>query len=58
MLLNEFEKDNKFFKIKGVVEKLKLSEVLSYKVILGRYVFNREILDILSKIEYDGINEI
>lgn len=58
MLLNEFEKDNKFFKIKGVVEKLKLSEVLSYKVILGRYVFNSEILYILSKIEYDGINEI
>lgn len=56
--LNESEKDNKFFKIKGAVEKPKLSEAPSHKAILGRYVFNSEILDILSKIEYDGINEI
>lgn len=56
--IDENEKSANFFKIKGAVEKPKLSEAPSNKAILGRYVFNSEILDILSKIEYDGSNEI
>ncbi|WP_036456927.1 UTP--glucose-1-phosphate uridylyltransferase [Mycoplasmopsis lipofaciens] len=56
--LNNSEKNNKFFEIVGAVEKPELSKAPSRKAILGRYVFNPQLLDILSKIEYDGKNEI
>lgn len=56
--LNENEKNNKYFEIESAVEKPKLANAPSHKAILGRYIFNPEILDILSAIEYDGKNEI
>lgn len=52
------EKNLKAFQIVGAVEKPKMEDAPSNKAILGRYVFNSEILDILSKIPYDGKNEI
>lgn len=55
---NSSEKNNKSFEIKGAVEKPAIDKAPSNKAILGRYVFNPEILDILSKISYDGKNEI
>ncbi|WP_029513631.1 UTP--glucose-1-phosphate uridylyltransferase [Mycoplasmopsis primatum] len=56
--INQNEKNNKYFKIDGAVEKPTLDKAPSNKAILGRYVFNPEILDILLKIKYDGKNEI
>ncbi|WP_396888683.1 UTP--glucose-1-phosphate uridylyltransferase [Mycoplasma sp. HS2188] len=56
--LNENERNNKYFEIAGAVEKPKLELAPSNKAILGRYVFNPEILDILANIKYDGKNEI
>ncbi|AIA29698.1 UTP glucose 1 phosphate uridyltransferase [Mycoplasmopsis californica HAZ160_1] len=56
--LNIGEKDLKSFEIKGAVEKPTLDSAPSNKAILGRYVFNPEILNILSNLEYDGKNEI
>ncbi|UUD34857.1 sugar phosphate nucleotidyltransferase [Mycoplasmopsis caviae] len=56
--INSKEKDNKYFEIDGAVEKPSPEKAPSNKAILGRYVFNYEILEILSKIEYDGKNEI
>ncbi|QSF13989.1 UTP--glucose-1-phosphate uridylyltransferase [Mycoplasma sp. Mirounga ES2805-ORL] len=55
---NSSEKDNKYFEIDSAIEKPKLENAPSHKAILGRYVFNPEVLDILSEIEYDGKNEI
>ncbi|MBZ4203552.1 UTP--glucose-1-phosphate uridylyltransferase [Mycoplasma tauri] len=56
--IDKNQKDNKYFEINGAVEKPKLEDAPSNKAILGRYVFNPEILDILSKIEYNGKDEI
>lgn len=56
--INNIEKDKVCFEISSAVEKPKLEEAPSKKAILGRYIFNPEILDILSKIPYDGKNEI
>ncbi|WP_396888594.1 UTP--glucose-1-phosphate uridylyltransferase [Mycoplasma sp. CSL7475-4] len=56
--LNENERNNKYFEIADAVEKPKLELAPSNKAILGRYVFNPEILDILANIKYDGKNEI
>ncbi|ENY69594.1 UTP-glucose-1-phosphate uridyltransferase [Mycoplasmopsis bovigenitalium 51080] len=55
---NTDERNNKEFEIIGAIEKPELKDAPSKKAILGRYVFNPEILQILSKIEYDGKNEI
>lgn len=55
---NSSERENKYFEIKGAIEKPSLEKAPSHKAILGRYVFNPEILEILSKIPYDGKNEI
>ncbi|MBU4689472.1 UTP--glucose-1-phosphate uridylyltransferase [Mycoplasma zalophidermidis] len=56
--LNNEERNLKSFEISDAVEKPALEVAPSHKAILGRYVFNPELLDILSKIEYDGKNEI
>lgn len=56
--INCKDKDKKYFEINGAVEKPKADKAPSNKAILGRYVFNPEILDILSRVEYDGKNEI
>ncbi|WP_338822381.1 UTP--glucose-1-phosphate uridylyltransferase [Mycoplasmopsis felifaucium] len=56
--LNESERNEKAFEIVGAVEKPKREDAPSDKAILGRYIFNSEILDILSRIPYDGMNEI
>lgn len=56
--LDESQRNNKSFEIADAVEKPKLEDAPSHKAILGRYIFNPEILDILSKIKYDGKNEI
>ncbi|MGL4343131.1 MAG: UTP--glucose-1-phosphate uridylyltransferase [Metamycoplasmataceae bacterium] len=46
---NEQEKNNKFFEIKGAVEKPHIGSAPSNKAILGRYIFNYSIVDLLEK---------
>ncbi|WP_029608468.1 UTP--glucose-1-phosphate uridylyltransferase [Mycoplasma simbae] len=56
--LDSTKKDEQYFEISGAVEKPQPDVAPSQKAILGRYVFNPEILQILSNIKYDGQNEI
>lgn len=48
--INQAEKNQKLFKIKGAVEKPSLNEAPSNKALLGRYVFTPAIMDILIKL--------
>ncbi len=41
---NDSEKNNKFFEIKGAIEKPKLKNAPSNKAVLGRYIFNYSIV--------------
>ena len=54
---NDSEKNNKFFEIKGAVEKPEIEKAPSNKAVLGRYVFNYSIIKYLEnnlkKINYD-----
>nr|WP_318025426.1 UTP--glucose-1-phosphate uridylyltransferase [Mycoplasmopsis phocirhinis] len=56
--LHPEQKNNQYFEIETAVEKPNLDVAPSNKAILGRYVFNPQILEILSQIKYDGQNEI
>lgn len=44
------ERDNKFFEIKGAVEKPSIEEAPSNKAVLGRYIFNYSIVKHLEKL--------
>ncbi len=54
---SDSEKDNKFFEIKGAVEKPEIEKAPSNKAVLGRYVFNYSIIkhleNNLKKINYE-----
>ena len=46
---NDAEKNNKFFEIKGAIEKPKIQDAPSNKAVLGRYIFNYSIVKYLEE---------
>ncbi len=58
ILGNEEDSTRKIFPIKGVVEKPKISEAPSNKVIFGRYVFTAELMPLLKELKPTKGSEI